>query len=77
LIEGHGCKLEFLPPYSPDYNPIELSFAIIKQALKREKTLTGDETLEELADKVISLATRVVTREISTNQFRHCKLYVS
>lgn len=76
MIEDHGCKLEFLPPYSPDYNPIELSFAIIKRALKREKTLTGTETLEEMADKVINLAERVVTREIATNQFRHCQLYV-
>jgi len=76
LIEGHGCKLEFLPPYSPDFNPIEISFAIIKRALKTEKTLTGDETMEELADKVIALACRVVTKEIATNQFRHCKLYV-
>ena len=31
LIEGCGASLMFLPPYSPDYNPIEHDFANIKQ----------------------------------------------
>ncbi|KAL9936461.1 hypothetical protein V8E36_004529 [Tilletia maclaganii] len=35
LVEDHGCKLLFLPPYSPDYNPIELAFSSIKKHLKR------------------------------------------
>src|SRR5262249_56403269 len=30
LIEGAGCKGLFLPPYSPDLNPIELAFAKLK-----------------------------------------------
>jgi transposase len=30
LIERIGCKILFLPPYSPDYNPIELAFSTIK-----------------------------------------------
>ena len=34
LIEGRGASLLFLPPYSPDYNPIEHDFANIKR--KRE-----------------------------------------
>jgi transposase len=34
IIENAGCKIEYLPPYSPDYNPIEYSFSVIKQALK-------------------------------------------
>jgi hypothetical protein len=29
LIEGRGCKLLYLPPYSPDFNPIEEAFAKI------------------------------------------------
>ena len=35
LIEDAGCHLVFLPPYSPDFNPIEQAFAKIKQALRR------------------------------------------
>lgn len=34
LIEGAGCQVHFLPSYSPDFNPIELAFAKIKQILR-------------------------------------------
>src|SRR6266498_3126518 len=37
IIEGVGCKVVFLPPYSPDYNPIELAFSVIKSWLKKNK----------------------------------------
>ena len=30
LIEGRGCELLYLPPYSPDLNPIEEAFAKLK-----------------------------------------------
>ena len=33
-----GCKLMFLPPYSPDLNPIEQAFAAIKAYLRRNWT---------------------------------------
>lgn len=41
LVASHGCELEFLPPYSPDLNPIELSFAILKAWIKRYISLAG------------------------------------
>ena len=34
-VERAGCRLVFLPTYSPDLNPIELAFAKCKQALRR------------------------------------------
>lgn len=34
LIEGAGCTLLFLPPYSPDFNPIEIFWANFKAKLK-------------------------------------------
>jgi len=34
LIESVGCKLLFLPPYSPDLNPIEHFWAWLKQKIK-------------------------------------------
>lgn len=34
-IEAVGCRLVFLPTYSPDFNPIELAFAKTKQRLRR------------------------------------------
>jgi transposase len=35
LIEAAGCRVVFLPTYSPDLNPIEHAFAKLKQALRR------------------------------------------
>lgn len=35
-IEGAGCHLVFLPPYRPDFNPIELAFAQLKRALRTD-----------------------------------------
>ncbi len=37
LIERIGCRVLFLPPYSPDYNPIELAFSTIKVWFKRNR----------------------------------------
>ena len=35
LIEARGAELKFLPPYSPDYNPIESCWALLKKELRR------------------------------------------
>lgn len=40
VIEAAGAKLLFLPPYSPDFNPIELAFAKIKAWLKKTAART-------------------------------------
>jgi transposase len=42
-IEGAGARAAFLPPYSPDLNPIELAFSKLKAALRRreERTVEG------------------------------------
>ena len=36
-----GVQLEFLPPYSPDFNPIEESFAGLKAWMKRNRELAS------------------------------------
>jgi transposase len=43
LIEAAGARLMFLPPYSPDFNPIENAFARLKALLRKaaERTLDG------------------------------------
>ena len=33
-IEGAGAELRYLPPYSPDLNPIELAFSKLKKLLR-------------------------------------------
>jgi transposase len=43
LIEAAGAKLLYLPPYSPDLNPIEMAFAKLKALLRKsaERTVAG------------------------------------
>src|SRR5215211_1294480 len=40
LIEGRGCEVLFLPPYSPDLNPIEEAFSKIKGLLRKAEART-------------------------------------
>jgi len=42
-IEGAGARLEYLPAYSPDYNPIEMAFSKLKALLRKagERTVAG------------------------------------
>jgi transposase len=40
-IEGVGARLEYLPPYSPDFNPIENLWSKVKQELKRRAPRTA------------------------------------
>ena len=48
LIEGRGARLEYLPPYSPDFNPIELCWAKVKTVLRKLKARTFDELVDAL-----------------------------
>ena len=43
LVEARGAWFLFLPPYSPDLNPIELAFSKFKAHMKRLKPRTVDE----------------------------------
>ena len=51
-IEQVGAQVLYLPPYSPDFNPIEMAFSKIKAHLKREAKRTID-SLFEAVGKVI------------------------
>jgi transposase len=50
LVEAAGCRLLFLPPYSPDFNPIELAFAKLKERLRRTAARTYDALVEAIGD---------------------------
>ena len=41
-IEASGARLRFLPPYSPDFNPIEMAFAKLKALLRKAAERTVD-----------------------------------
>ena len=47
LLEQHGHTLLYLSPYSPDFNPIEQTFARIK-ALRRRTQFTPTHVLQEI-----------------------------
>lgn len=54
LIEAAGARLLFLPPYSPDFNPIEKAFSRLKAMLRKagERTVSG---LWSLIGKLVDL----------------------
>jgi transposase len=46
LIEEAGCELLFLPPYSPDFNPIEEAFSKVKGILRKVGARTREALVE-------------------------------
>ena len=44
-LESAGARLLYLPPYSPDFNPIENMWSKIKQILRSHAPRTGDELM--------------------------------
>ncbi len=49
-IEEAGARLLYLPPYSPDFNPIELAFSKLKALLRKATARTVDELWDTVAD---------------------------
>jgi transposase len=47
-IHGAGAKLFFLPPYSPDLNPIEQAFAKLKTLLRKAAERTVEKTWQRI-----------------------------
>jgi transposase len=48
-IEAAGDRLRYLPPYSPDFNPIENLWSKVKQSLRRLAPRTGQQLLQAAA----------------------------
>lgn len=67
LIESRGATLLFLPPYSPDLNPIELAFAKLKQLLRS----AGHRSMQSLWSNIQQLLERITAND-ATNFIRHC-----
>jgi transposase len=49
LLSSHGVGVRYLPPYSPDLNPIEMAFAKLKAHLRQRAARTLDELHSALA----------------------------
>ena len=66
-IEQVGAFLRFLPPYSPDFNPIELAFAKLKAFLRAARPRTFEHVCELMA-----AALRLFMPDECANYVRHC-----
>ena len=51
-IEAAGAELRFLPPYSPDFNPIEMAFSKLKAFLKKTAARTVDDLWDAIANGI-------------------------
>ena len=71
LVEARGVRLLYLPPYSPDFNPIELAFSKLKTWLRTAQART-----REALEAVIQTATEWVTQADAKNWFDHCGYHV-
>ena len=67
LIEAQGARVQFLPPYSSDFNPIELCWSKIKTALRAAKARTFDALLEALVKALRSISLTDIQ-----DWFAHC-----
>ena len=67
LIESVGAELRFLPPYSPDLNPIEMIFSKIKRKLRDLACRTND-ALWQAIQPVLDTVTPIDTLHC----FEHC-----
>ena len=72
-IESAGCKLVMLPPYSPDFNPIELAFGVIKRWITRHYIEFAEAVIEKEMDLFFSFALSTITEKQAEGFFRHCK----
>ena len=67
LIEGVGCELLYLPPYSPDLNPIEECFSKVKSLLRKAEARTREVLLEAMGGAMSS-----ITKRDAQGFFEHC-----
>lgn len=72
LSLSRGSRLEYLPPYSPDFNPIELAFSVIKARLRR---LGQTEQSDDWIIRQLYTQAYCITEKINTIHFSglpHC-----
>jgi transposase len=66
-LRKKGVSIMFLPPYSPDYNPIEMKWSKMKSKLRELKPRTLDEL-----ESSMKIALDSVTQTDIENWFKHC-----
>jgi transposase len=66
-IEAAGAQLLYLPPYSPDFNPIEKAWSKIKQHLRKTRARSL-----ELLEQAVAEALQSISSEDASGWFHHC-----
>ena len=66
-VEDAGCKLVYLPPYSPDFNPIENMWSKVKASLRKTAARTFDALVDGVKD-----ALHAISFEDCEGYFEHC-----
>jgi transposase len=72
LVAAAGCSLRFLPAYSPDFNPIELTFSRLKTYLRAVAGRTFDAVVSAIGESF-----NTVTAQQAVAWYRHCGYSVS
>jgi transposase len=67
LIEERGRELIYLPPYSPDFNPIEEAFAKIKSLLRKAEARSREALIESIGQAISAVSARD-----ARGFFEHC-----
>jgi transposase len=67
LVEEQGCELLYLPPYSPDLNPIEEAFGKVKGILRKAEARSRQALVEAM-----SRALDAITSRDARGFFEHC-----
>jgi transposase len=67
LIEGQGCELMYLPPYSPDFNPIEEAFSKIKGLMRKAEARSREALVEAMGSAISALGA-----QDARGFFEHC-----
>ena len=68
LLTKRRCRLWYLPPYSPDLNPIELAWSKLKTFLRGAKA-----RLRPALEEAVAKGLHTITAQDARNWFRHCR----
>lgn len=67
IVNERGAQIEYLPPYSPDFNPVENMWSKIKAHLRQMKERCKDTLIE-----AVGTALKTVTAQDALGWFKHC-----
>ena len=68
LVSKAGCRVLYLPPYSPDLNPIELAWSFVKRLVRKCGPCE-----EAVRQQVVAAALAAIPATLAPACFRHCK----